>query len=724
MPAANADTAASIARSLTLPEASVRAALRLFADKATIPFIARYRKEATRGLDEVQLRRVEAEQRVLLELDGRRSAILAALRKQGQLTDELEERIRACTTKSHLEDLYLPFKPKRRTRAQLARERGLTPLAERILAQPRQGNPQREAQSFVDTQLGVPDARTALAGAGDIAAELIAEHSAVRSMCREAYGKQGIVQSTGIKKAIQQGPTKFEQYYDYREPVAKIPSHRYLAMRRGEQEGVLRVKIGLEQPDTLLRRILTLLGHDRRSPFGNALFDAVQDSYQRLLGPSIENETAADVKARAEAAAIEVFADNLQHLLLAAPLGAKAVLGIDPGYRTGCKCAAVDATGKLLEHATLYPHASSEQSRQAEQLLLRLLRRHRPAAVAIGNGTAGRETLSFVRSALKKQDLSEPVVVSVNESGASVYSASDLARREFPDLDVTIRGAISIARRLQDPLAELVKIDPQAIGVGQYQHDVPEAALRRRLDEVIESSVNHVGVELNTASAELLAHVAGVGSALSRAIVAYREENGPFRARRELTKVPKLGAKAFEQAAGFLRIHGARHPLDASAVHPERYPVVAQMAKDSKVELRDLVGNPSLVEQIDLARYVDEQQGLGLPTLEDIASELKKPGRDPRASFEPPKFRDDVQKLEDLQVGMHLQGVVTNVTAFGAFVDVGVHQDGLVHISELASGFVKNPADVVSVGDSISVRVLSLDLARKRISLSAKPAAS
>ncbi len=714
--------AEAIASKLSLPAKGVRATLGLFAQKATVPFIARYRKELTGGLDEVMLRQIEAEQRSLSELTQRKQTVIAALEKQAALTDELAARIAQCATRAELEDLYLPFKPRRRTRAQAARERGLEPLAERILAQALGGSLEREAQRFVSRECDVPDVAAAIQGAKDIVAEVVSERADVRALCREAYRKHGWVRSVAVKKATEKGPTKFEQYYDYAERVSKIPSHRYLAIRRGEEAGVLRVKIGIDEAEALLARMLRLMQHVARSPFGRALADAVHDGFERLLAGSIENELAAELAARSQARAIEVFADNLQHLLLAAPLGAKVVLGIDPGFRTGCKCAVVDGTGKLLEATTIYPTGSEAQTSAAARKLAELVGRHAPVAIAVGNGTAGRETSSFVRRALAALAQPHPMLVSVNEAGASVYSASELARSEFPELDLTLRGAVSIARRLQDPLAELVKIEPRAIGVGQYQHDLPEAALAQRLGEVVESAVNHVGVDLNTASAELLAYVAGVGPAIARAIVLRREAQGPYRTRKDLLDVPKLGAKTFEQAAGFLRIREGLEPLDASAVHPERYEVVLRMARDYQLELRQLIGNAKAIDNLQLSRYVDEASGVGLPTLEDIARELKKPGRDPRASFEPPKFREDVARLEDLRVGMLLEGVVTNVTAFGAFVDIGVHQDGLVHVSELSPGYVKSPADVVAVGDALTVKVLAVDLARKRISLSAKAA--
>lgn len=711
------DFVQSVARAVALPERAVGAVLSLIGEGATIPFIARYRKERTGSLDEVQLRAIAAEQQQQQQLWQRKRSILDSISKQGKLTPELRQRIEACGERSALEDLYLPFKPRRRTRAQLARERGLEPLALDILEQPRAGSAERAARAFVNPEKGVADTAGALAGASDIVAELVAERADVRALCRAEYEQHALLRASVVKKALAAGPTKYEQYYDYSEPVRRVPSHRILAIRRGEQEGVLRVKIATQRPELLVERILRRVGYDARSPFATVLREAVEDGFQRLLASSMENEIAAQLKARADAEAISVFAQNLKQLLLAAPLGGKTVLGIDPGFRTGCKCVVVDPTGKLLTHETIYPTGSEQQAKQAERTLSRLVERYSPQAIAVGNGTAGRETTAFVHGCLR-QTGQQPMVVSVNEAGASVYSASETARREFPNLDVTYRGAVSIARRLQDPLAELVKIEPQAIGVGQYQHDVSEAKLRAELTAVVESAVNHVGVELNTASAELLSQVAGLGEALARAIVAHREANGPFKARKELLAVPKLGRKTFEQAAGFLRIHGARHPLDASAVHPERYLVVEHMARELGVNLGQLVGNEELLERVELQAYVDEQAGLGLPTLRDILAELSKPGRDPRERFEAPRFRDDVNALEDVKEGMTLEGVVTNVAAFGAFVDVGVHQDGLVHISQLADRFVKDPAEVVKVGDRVTVRVLSVDLQRRRIALS------
>ncbi len=708
-----------IAEELKLQGANVDAVVQLLSAGNTVPFVARYRKEATGGLDEIQIRSIEERHAYLVDLDKRRQAVLKSIEEQGKLTEDLRGRIEKAATKAALEDIYLPFKPKRRTRATIAREKGLDPLGQRVLAQPETGDPQTEAAAFVDSEKGVDDEAAALQGARDIAAETVAENADIRLLVRDRFSNSGLLVS-GLAPKTDDVGAKYKDYYDYKEPVATIPSHRFLAVRRGEREGVLKTGISVDG-EKLVGQILELAGLRESSPFGGELRQAAQDGYKRLISTSVESDLRADLKVQADVAAVDIFASNLQSLLLAAPFGTRTVIGVDPGLRTGCKCAALDATGKFLGHMVFNLVKGGNAEAEGRKAFFAFVEKHAPAAVAVGNGTGGREAEKFIRDTLREGDHKDVTVVQVSESGASVYSASELAGREFPDLDLTIRGAISIARRLQDPLAELVKIEPKSIGVGQYQHDVHQPLLVRKLDEVVENCVNRVGVELNTASAPLLAQVAGIGPKLAENVVQHREENGRFKNRRQLLKVAKLGPRAFEQAAGFLRIRGGDNPLDASAVHPERYDLVGRIAGDMGVELAELVGDAARADQIDISRYVGD--GVGEPTLRDIVDELKKPGRDPRETFEPPAFRDDVQTMEDLRDGMELEGVVTNVTAFGAFVDVGVHQDGLVHISELADRFVKDPAEVVSVGDKIKVRVLGVDLDRKRISLSARSGA-
>jgi uncharacterized protein len=711
------DPVPTLAEELQLPRSGVGAVVKLLAEGATVPFIARYRKEATGGLDEVQIRAIEERRTYLIELEERRRAVLDEIGKQGKLTDALKKKLLACTTKAELEDLYLPFKPKRRTRAIIAKERGLEPLADRMWSQPKDGSsPEAEAQAFVSAAKEVPDVAAALAGARDICAERIAENADVRKLVRDATMKEGVIK---VKKNEEHEgkATKFDMYATFEEALATIPSHRYLAIRRGEAEGVLRASVDMDG-EKLLAPIGKMSGLDGSSPWASELGKAVADAYKRLIGPSVQIDVRVELKQQSDRAAVEVFAQNLRELLLAAPYGTQTVLGIDPGQRTGCKCAVVDETGKLLENQTIYLVQGNDAIERGKKTIRDLCRKYGVRAVAVGNGTHGRETEQFVRDVLLAEGLKEVFCVPVSEAGASVYSASDVAREEFPDLDLTVRGAISIARRLQDPLAELVKIDPKSIGVGQYQHDVYQSLLARKLDEVVESCVNAVGVELNTASAPLLARVAGIGPSLAKKIVSHRDERGAFPSRKALLDVPGIGPKTFEQCAGFLRIRGSEHPLDASAVHPERYALVEKIAADLGVPVAALVGDQKLVGRIDPKRYVGGD--VGEFTLNDIMTELKKPGRDPRASFEPPKFRDDVRTMEDLKPGMELEGVVTNVTAFGAFVDVGVHQDGLVHVSQLADRFVKDPSEVVKVGDKVKVRVLEVDLERKRISLTAR----
>ena len=677
---------------LGIPGGQIAAVAKLLGEGNTIPFIARYRKEVHGNLDEVQISKIQERLGYYAELEDRRATILKTIEEQGKLTDELRAKIEACMQKNALEDLYQPYKPKRRTRAMIAKEKGLEPLADKIWDHaPYEGTDEE------------------LQGARDILAERIADLADVRGLVRDAFAKKAVVTSEVVtpKPAA---PTKYEQYYDFQEPIAEIPSHRFLAIRRGQKEGVLWVRLVVDKAP-LVARIAEIVGAGDDAN----LHLAVEDAYKRLLAPSCEIDVNVEKKLEADRQAVEVFAENLRHLLLAAPLGEKKVLAIDPGIRTGCKVAMLDATGKFLVNTVIYP---MQRTAEAQETLAKIVEHFPPEAVAVGNGTAGRETEAFVRDVLKLIGAKDVMVVSVSESGASVYSASETARAEFPDLDLTVRGAISIGRRLQDPLAELVKIEPKAIGVGQYQHDVHQPLLDAKLDEVVVSCVNRVGVELNTASAPLLTRVSGVGPSLAKRIIAWRDENGAFKSRRDLLKVTGLGAKAFEQCAGFLRIRGAANPLDASAVHPERYALVETMAADLGVGVGELVGNAQLADKIDVRRYITND--VGEPTLKDIVSELKKPGRDPRAVFEKPAFRDDVTTIDDVQEGMTLEGIVTNVAAFGAFVDIGVHQDGLVHVSELADRFIRDPNEVVKVGDKIKVKVIGVDKARQRISLSAR----
>jgi protein Tex len=702
------DPIPTLSSELSLPFGGVSAVVKLLAEGATVPFIARYRKEATGGLDEVQIRAIEERRIYVLELEERRSTIRAEIEKQGKLDEALSKKIAACKTKAELEDLYLPFKPKRRTRAIIAKERGLDPLAEMMWAQG-QESPNDAAAPFVKGE--VTDVAMALAGARDICAERIAEDATVRKLLRDEFASSGVIR-VGKTKEHSEATTKFDMYASFEEKIASIPSHRFLAIRRGEAEGVLRASLEVD-PDSVIPKIARLSKVDPKSAWGGELQRAVEDAFRRLLMPSVESDVRIELKLSADRGAVDVFAQNLRQLLMSAPFGTRTVIGIDPGQRTGCKCAVVDRTGKLLEYVTFNLVQGDRATEQAKQILKALVTKHRPDAIAVGNGTHGRETEAFARAVVP-----EVMVVSVSEAGASVYSASEVARDEFPDLDLTVRGAVSIARRLQDPLAELVKIDPKSIGVGQYQHDVFQPLLGRKLDEVVESCVNQVGVELNTASAPLLSRVAGIGSTLAKRIVAHRNEKGPFKSRKALLEVAGVGPRTFEQCAGFLRIADAEHPLDASAVHPERYALVEKIANDLGMPLKALIANDNAVKAIDPRKYVGND--VGELTMNDILAELRKPGRDPRATFEPPKFRDDVRTMEDLVVGMELEGVVTNVTAFGAFVDIGVHQDGLVHVSKLADRFIKDPSEVVKVGDKLNVRVLEVDLVRKRISLTAK----
>jgi len=683
-----------IARELNLLPQQVESTLALQQGGATVPFIARYRKEATDNLDEVAIQAILDRAAELEELDERRAAILRSIEEQGRLTPALAQILNAAKTRTELEDLYLPYRPKRRTRATIAKEKGLEPLADYVWG----------TASFTGSYTAED-----LAGARDILAERVAEDADLRRFARASAARQGVLTSTVLSDK-KDTKSKYEMYYEHREPLAAAPSHRALAIFRGEAEDFLNVR--LRFPDEEIVAGLKARCSRTRSPLPEERDHAVEDGWKRLLSVSLEGELRAELKGRADAQAIEVFAQNLRNLLLAPPAGNRRVLALDPGLRTGTKLSMLDETGKLLETATLYSERSMGERAQAEAALRKLVDRHRPELIAVGNGTGSREAESFVRSSV-----SGVPVVSVSEQGASIYSASEVAREEFPELDVSLRGAVSIGRRLQDPLGELVKLDPKSIGVGQYQHDVNQPLLRKKLGEVVDWCVNQVGVDANTASAQLLEHVSGIGPVLARRIVEHRNTAGAFGSRQQLLDVRGLGARAFEQCAGFLRIRDG-HPLDNSAVHPERYALVAKMAADHGLALADLVGNAALAEGLEWKRYAGGD--VGEPTLRDIVAELKKPGRDPRGSFEPPKFRDDVQKLEDLREGMALDGVITNVTAFGAFVDIGVHQDGLVHVSQLANKFVRDPHQVVKVGDRVTVKVVSVDLARRRIALTMK----
>jgi uncharacterized protein len=700
-----------IAGELGLSPKRVGAAAELLDQGSTVPFIARYRKEATGSLDEVSLAAIRDRLSQLRDLDRRREAIVRSLKERGLLTEELKEKIEAAETMAVLEDIYLPYRPKRRTRATMAIERGLEPLAKVIFAQGEM-DLDLEASAFIDPEKGVSSVEDALSGARDIIAEWISEDANARSEMRSLFSVEGIVSSKASPGKEELG-AKYKDYFDWSEPLYKAPSHRVLAMMRGEKEGFLVVHVTPSEEKALL--VLESIFIRATGPASVQVRAAMQDSYRRLILPSMETEALSESKARSDEKAIKVFADNLRQLLLDPPLGRRTVLAVDPGFRTGCKLAVLDKNGSLLHHDAIYPHEPLRRVSEAEEKVFNLCERFKIEAIAVGNGTAGRETESFLRKMRLPGDIP---IIQVNESGASVYSASEIARQEFPDQDVTVRGAVSIGRRLMDPLAELVKIEPRAIGVGQYQHDVNPSALKRKLDDVVESCVNLVGVDVNTASKQLLSYVSGLGPKLAEAVVRYRNENGPFGSRKELRNVPRLGPKAFEQAAGFLRVRDGENPLDSSAVHPESYHIVEKMANDLGVSLKDLMARPELQKKIEIQRYVTPETGV--PTLEDILFELSKPGRDPRQQFEAFSFADGVEKIEDLKPGMRLPGIVTNVTAFGAFVDIGVHQDGLVHISQMADKFIKNPSDIVKVHQRVMTTVLDVDIDRKRISLSMK----
>jgi uncharacterized protein len=700
---------AQIARELNLTEKQVRAAALLLAEGATVPFIARYRKEATGGLDEVNVIAIRERLEQLDALDKRRHAILKSLEEQGKLTDELQEKVVSAPTLAALEDIYLPYRPKRRTRATVAQERGLEPLAT-LLFEQKDMDPLAEASAFIDPEKGVATAQDALAGARDIIAEWINEDAKVRDALRELFARKALIRVKAVKDKEEEG-SKYTDYFDWEEPVATAPSHRVLAIRRGAAEGFLNFRVLPDEERTMA--ILERHFVKGANPASQEVRLAVRDSYKRLLAPSMETETRLESKNRADAEAIRVFTQNVRNLLLTPPLGQKRVLAIDPGLRTGCKIVCLDPQGKLVHNDTIYPLEPRNRVKESEETLRNLAERFSIEAIAIGNGTGGRETEAFC----KEIDFGRKIpVIVVSESGASVYSASEVAREEFPDHDLTVRGAVSIGRRLMDPLSELVKIDPKAIGVGQYQHDVDQKALRKSLDDVVSSCVNMVGVEVNTAGRQILSYVSGLSERLAAHIVAYRDENGPFSSRAELKKVPGMGAKSFEQAAGFLRIHGAKNPLDASAVHPESYGIVEQMALDLDCTVPDLMKQPELRDRIILKNYVSDT--IGIPTLTDIMNELAKPGRDPREPFELFAFTEGVNGIGDLQTGMKLPGVVTNVTAFGAFVDIGVHQDGLVHISELADRFIRDPHSLLTVNQKVSVTVIDVDMKRHRIALS------
>lgn len=718
-----ADLTQLLAQELALPVRHIVAALELLNEGATVPFIARYRKERTGGMDEVQLRSLQERYAYLTELADRQQTILKSIADQGKLTAELAAAIQACTQKTELEDLYLPYKPKRRTRATIAKEKGLEPLAERIadhnqpLAPPL--NLSEAAAEFINPEVGVETAEDALKGAADILAESVAERADLRAWVREHLLKSGILQSR-IDPKIPAGSTKFELYRNYDSPVSKIAPHNLLALLRGQREDILNLELAFDT-EAVLRHLESQVIRTRNAELRTFYQDLIQDAFARLMKTSLVNTVIAEKKAWADEESIQTFEANLRDLLLAPPAGMKPTIAIDPGFRTGCKVAVIDQTGQFLHYEAIFPHQAQAQREKAAAALKQLIQKYEVALIAIGNGTAGRETDAFVGEVLQTVP-QQPVKVMVNESGASVYSASEVAIAEFPQLDVTVRGAISIGRRLQDPLAELVKIDPKSIGVGQYQHDVDQKRLKQKLADTVESCVNYVGVDLNTASQELLTYVSGINSTLANNIVQYRNENGAFRDRKALKKVPKLGPKAFEQAAGFLRIRGGGNPLDNTAVHPESYGIVAQILKDLQVDPKQLDDAKQLqslpLQQVDLQRYITD--AVGEPTLRDILAELEKPGRDPRSQFVTAQFRDDIQTMADLQPGMRLEGVVTNVANFGAFVDIGVHQDGLVHISQLADRFVKDPKDIVKVGQVVTVRVMEVDEKLKRISLSMK----
>lgn len=706
------DFARKIALELSLDENLTANVIKLLAEGATIPFIARYRKEMTGSMDEVAIMSIRDRLHQLEELEKRRETVLNSITEQGKLTGELQRQIEEAPTMAVLEDLYLPFRPKRRTRATIAREKGLEPLARQLMSQHQGVDPELVSQKYISEEKGVAGVEDALAGARDIMAEWISEHAYARQRLRSLFQRSGIVRSKVAKGKETEGE-KYRIYFDSEEKATRAPSHRLLAMFRGEDEGFLKVVIEPPAIDAVELLEQIFVRNDTLS--ANQVRSAAFDSYKRLMQPSLETEIRQMLKEKADTEAIRVFAENLRQLLMAAPLQGRNVLALDPGFRTGCKLVCLDCNGKLLHNETIYPHPPENKVKESIHKIRSLVNAYKISAIAVGNGTAGRETEAFIRHIPFDGDM---LAVMVNEAGASVYSASSVAREEFPDYDVTVRGAVSIGRRLIDPLAELVKIDPKSIGVGQYQHDVDQNALQKSLEDVVVNCVNQVGVDLNTASKELLSYVSGIGPSLARNIVEYRSQKGSFRSRAELLKVPRLGEKAFEQAAGFLRIPSAVNPLDASAVHPESYAVVDAMAGKMNTTVIELMNSETLRKQLNLADFVTDRTGL--PTLKDIMSELSKPGRDPRSKFEVFEFDRNVHTIGDLMVGMELPGIITNITNFGAFVDIGVHQDGLVHVSQLADRYVSNPNEVVTLNQKVMVRVLEVDVARKRINLSMK----
>ncbi len=700
-----------IASELGIRDFQVLNTINLLTEGATVPFIARYRKEMTGSLDEVQIAAIRERYEKIIELEKRREVIIASIREQEKLTPELEKQLLAASTMSELEDLYLPYRPKRRTRASIAREKGLEPLAKIIMSQ-NEPDPFRRAKEFISKEKGVSNEDEALAGARDIIAEWVNENQQSRQRIRNHFERSGEIISKPVRGKELEG-IKYEAYYDWAEPLMKAPSHRLLAMFRGENEGFL--KVCIEPNEEAAREALNKLFVKSSNESSHQVEEAVKDAYKRLLQPSIETEYRQMAKEKADKEAIRVFAENLRQLLMLPPLGQKTVLAIDPGFRSGCKVVILDRQGRLIHNETIYPHPPQSEVKQSVSKIQNLVKAYKVEAIAIGNGTAGRETENLVRRIPFDTEL---IALMVNESGASVYSASAVAREEFPDYDVTVRGSVSIGRRLMDPLSELVKIDPKSIGVGQYQHDVNQNLLQKSLELVVESCVNKVGVELNTASKQLLTYVSGVGPVLAQRIVEYRDKNGMFKSRDQLKSVPRLGEKVFEQAAGFLRIRESDNPLDASAVHPESYPIVNRMAKAAGCTVSDLIMNEELRKQIKLEEFITDK--VGIPTLTDIMAELSKPGRDPRQKFELFEFDKNVNSMDDLRPGMILEGLVTNITNFGAFVDIGVHQDGLIHVSQLADKYVKDPNTIVKLNQKVRVKVLEVDKERKRIQLTLK----